>query len=43
MRKEIRLAKVQYGFPESVLSFIRDLVPRDIVGKIRENVFKVNL
>ena len=37
MRKEIGPTKVQYCFPKSVLAFIRDISPGDIVREIKEN------
>ena len=43
MRKEIDPTKAQYGFPKSVLAFVRDISPADIVRKIKENAYEVNL
>ena len=43
MRKEIGPTKTQYGFPKSVLVFIRDISPGHIVGEIKENAYEVNL
>ena len=43
LRKKINPTKTQYGFPKSVLAFIRDISPGDIVGGIKENAYEVNL
>ena len=43
IRKQIGPTKAQYGFPELVLAFIRDIAPGDIVGEIRENIYNVSL
>ncbi|KXJ24442.1 hypothetical protein AC249_AIPGENE22616 [Exaiptasia diaphana] len=32
-----------YGFPASVLAYIRSLVPGDIVGEIREDAYPVSI
>ena len=40
MRKEIGPTKPQYGFSESVLAFVRDIAPGDIVGETRKNGLK---
>ncbi|CAH3153227.1 unnamed protein product, partial [Porites lobata] len=43
MRKEIGPSDAQFSFPSTVLSFIRALVPGDVVGEIREDAFQVSM
>ena len=41
LRKEIGPEHPQYGYPQAVLEFIRDIAPGDVVGEIKEDAFVV--
>lgn len=41
LKNEIGPENAQYGYPESVLIFVRKIAPREIVGEIRYNSFQV--
>ena len=42
-RKEIGPSEAHYGYPKSVLDFIRELAPGDIVGEIRDDAYKISM
>ena len=41
LRKKIGPEHPQYGYPQAVLEFIRDIAPGDVVGAIKEDAFVV--
>ena len=43
LKRDIGSENTEYGYPESVLSFIRRIAPEDIVGEIRDRAFQVTL
>ena len=42
-KKEVGPENSQYKYPPSVLSYIRELAPGDIVGEIRDDAFDVTI
>ena len=43
LKNNIGPENTQYGYSESVLSFIRRTAPEDMVGEIRDNAFQLTL
>ncbi|XP_031566227.1 uncharacterized protein LOC116301327 [Actinia tenebrosa] len=43
LRKKVGSPEAEYGFPSSILAYIRHLVPGDIKGEIREHAYTASV